>query len=86
MQDIMPEAFCFVNVAERPECALYWLGKLIGMLEAIGEDGRSKVFKQMAELMGFDMSDCEKPNVGEYYFLALQAIEKRLSEASPPVK
>lgn len=86
MEDIMSEAFCILNVAENPACAVYWLEQLTGMLKAIGAEGRSKVFKQMFELMGVDMSDCENPNVGEYHFLALLAIKKRLSESSLPDK
>lgn len=82
----MEEAFCIVNVAENPACSVYWLEQLTGMLKAIGEEGRSKVFKLMFELMGVDMSDCKNPNVGEYHFLALLAIKKRLSESSLPDK
>ena len=86
MKDIMGEALCIVNVAESPDCAVYWLEQLTGMMKAIGEEGRSKVYKLMFELMGVDMSSCANPNVGEYHLMALLAIKKRLSESSPPDK
>lgn len=85
MQDIMPEGFCIVNVAENPVCAYYWLEQLVGMLESIGAEGRSEVVKRMFELRGVDMSDCQAPNVGEFYLVALASIKKRLSESLPPV-
>lgn len=84
MEGIMPEAFCYINVAENVDCALYWLDQIIGMLESIGEEGRSEVVKRMMELRGVDMSGYEKPNVGEFYLVSLLAIKKRLSESLPP--
>ena len=86
MEDIMGEGFCIVNVAENPVCAYYWLEQLVDMLKAIGEDGRSEVVKRMFELRGVDMSDCQAPNVGEFYLVALMSIKKRLSESLPPVR
>lgn len=86
MQDLKPEALCFANVANDPDCALYWLDQLTDHLEHIGEDGRSEIVRRMFELQGVDMNDCPKPNVGEYYLISLLAIRKRLSDASPPVR
>lgn len=68
------------------EDALVCLNKLLEMLEAIGEEGRMELFRQLAEKMGFDMSNCKKPNVGEFYYLALVSIRNRLSEQSLPSK
>lgn len=74
-------ACCFARFEMEPSLALYWLEQIIRLMSDIGEAGRSEVVRRMFEMKGFDMTELQETNVGEYYLAALMAIRERIKAA-----
>lgn len=79
MEKILSKALCRVNAAEDPECIGYWLGQIADLFRDIGEEGRAEIVRRMFEMKGFDMTETPKPNVGEFYLIAMQAARRRIT-------